>query len=354
MANEEQLKILRQGATAWNKWRAENLKTKIDLSKADLSGANLRMANLREVNLRGAALKGAHLVLSDLSWSDLREADFHEANLRETGLVCAKLNGANLEMTNLYKARLHRAILKNADLAGANLRSAVLSKADLSGSHLIFASLIDTNLEGAILTGCHIYGISTWDLKLKDADQKDLIITPLDEPAITVDNIDVAQFIYLLLHNENIRHVIDTITSKVVLILGRFTSERKSILDALKEELRKHDYLPVLFDFEGPTTRDIMESVSTLAHMSRFIIVDITDPKSVPAELAHIVPLLPSVPVQPLIYGPEKEYGMFNHIMESPSVLEPYRYENQNELLASIEEKVIAPAESKVNEIRGG
>jgi hypothetical protein len=32
-----------------------------------------------------------------------------------------------------------------------------------------------------------------------------LIITRADEPAISVDNIEVAQFIYLLLHNKKIR-----------------------------------------------------------------------------------------------------------------------------------------------------
>ena len=60
----------------------------------------------------------------------------------------------------------------------------------------------------------------------------------------------VAQFIYLLLHNDKIRQVIDTITSKAVLILGCFTDERKAVLDALREELRKFENLPILFDFE--------------------------------------------------------------------------------------------------------
>jgi hypothetical protein len=59
-----------------------------------------------------------------------------------------------------------------------------------------------------------------------------------------------------------------------VLILGRFTDERKAILDALREELRKRDYLPILFDFEVPTTR---ETVFLLARMARFIIADLTD-----------------------------------------------------------------------------
>ena len=59
-----------------------------------------------------------------------------------------------------------------------------------------------------------------------------------------------------MLHNQKIRDVIDTITSKAVLILGRFTDERKAVLDALREELRKRNYLPILFDFEKPRSRD--------------------------------------------------------------------------------------------------
>ena len=129
-----------------------------------------------------------------------------------------------------------------------------------------------------------------------------MVITSGDEPAITVDNIEVAQFVYLLLHNEKIRDVINTITSKVVLILGRFTDERKSVLDAIREELRKRDYLPILFDFNVPATRDITETVSLLARMARFIIADLTDPSSIPKELEAIVPSL-AVPIQPLLEG---------------------------------------------------
>ena len=95
------------------------------------------------------------------------------------------------------------------------------------------------------------------DLKLEGTKQQNLVITCGDEPTVTVDNIEVAQFIYLLLNTQKVRDVIDTITSKAVLILGRFTDERKAVLDALREELRKRDYLPILFDFSVPATRDI-------------------------------------------------------------------------------------------------
>jgi hypothetical protein len=86
-----------------------------------------------------------------------------------------------------------------------------------------------------------------------------------NEPEITVDNIEVAQFIHLLLNNQKIRDVINTITSKAVLILGRFTDERKAVLDALREELRKRNLLPILFDFAIPASRDVTETIKTLA-----------------------------------------------------------------------------------------
>jgi len=141
------------------------------------------------------------------------------------------------------------------------------------------------------------------------------------------------------------------LTGKVVLILGRFTPERKAILDAIREELRKRNYTPVLFDFEKPANRDITETVSTLAHMARFVIADITDAKSIPQELDRIVPNLPSVPVQPLILNSQHEYGMFEHFTRFPWVLPIHRYRDELSLLQSLTETVIAPAEQKSKEL---
>jgi hypothetical protein len=186
-----------------------------------------------------------------------------------------------------------------------------------------------------------------WNAATTNAKQQNLVITRPKESEITVDNLKVAQFIYLMLNNSEIRDVIDTITSKVVLILGRFTDERKAVLDALRKELRQQDYLPILFDFAVPTTRDITETVSLLARMARFIIADLTDPSSVPKELEAIVPSL-AVPVQPLIEGSSRPYAMFRDYWRYEWVLPVCRYEGLEPLLAMLGEKVIAPAESKM------
>ena len=100
--------------------------------------------------------------------------------------------GADLVEANLEEADLASTNLREADFAGANLAFANLARADLK-----FAILIETNLTDADLTGCRVYGISAWDLKLKGAKQRDLVITKPGQPEITVDNLEVAQFIYM-------------------------------------------------------------------------------------------------------------------------------------------------------------
>jgi hypothetical protein len=196
-----------------------------------------------------------------------------------------------------------------------------------------------------------VFGISVWNVNLVRAIQSNLLITHEDEPPIHVDNLEVAQFIYLLLNNEKIRSVIDTITSKVVLILGRFTPDRKAVLDAIRDELRKRDYSPVLFDFAKPASKDLTGTISTLANLARFIIADLTDPSSVPHELATVVPFT-VVPVQAIILEGQGEYSMFADLKSRyPWVLEPHRYKAQELLIPQLFERVIAPAEAKAKEL---
>lgn len=242
--------------------------------------------------------------------------------------------------------------LSGADLSAMDLSDADLSGADLRRADLSHAKLVATNLEGANLEGSRVYGVSAWRLRLAGAKQSGLIITPPGQPAVTTDNIETAQFLFLLLDNARLHDAIDSLTAKVVLILGRFTPPRKQILDAIRTELKSRNYTPVVFDFEKPGKRDITETVAFLANMSRFVIADITDAKSIPQELSQIVPNLPSVPVQPLLQAGSGEYSMFEHFRRYPWVLEPYQYRDVDDVVTSLVTKVIGPVEEKAHALR--
>ena len=107
--------------------------------------------------------------------------------------------------------------------------------------------------------------------------------------------------------------MIDSITSKGVLILGRFTPERKLVLDFIAQELRKYNLLPIIFDFERSGSRDFTETIKTLAGLSMFVIADITKPRSSPLELQATVPDY-QIPFIPIIQKGEKPFDMFRNL----------------------------------------
>jgi hypothetical protein len=179
-----------------------------------------------------------------------------------------------------------------------------------------------------------------------------LIITYEHEPAITVDNIEVAQFIYLLLHNEKIRDVIDTIGKKGVLLLGRFTEGRMVVLERLREKLRDLGFVPMVFNFDKPETKDFTETVRLLANLSHFVIVDITNPRSAPLELQATLPDY-MIPFAPILQEGEEPFSMFVDLQNKYDwVLQPViGYPSVDRLVEVLEEKIVRSAEAKFNQL---
>jgi hypothetical protein len=213
--------------------------------------------------------------------------------------------------------------------------------------------LVRANLADATLTRCRVYGVSAWDVKQSEGTkQQDLIVTPLGKPEITVDNIEVAQFVYLLLHNEKIRSVIDTVGKKGVLLLGRFTEGWIAVLERLRDELRKRGYLPIVFNFDNPATKDFTETIRLLAGLSKFVIADVTNPKSAPLELQATVPEI-MVPFQPIIEEGQEPFAMLADLWKKHRdwVFEPVYYSSVDALVASFDKEIIAPAEARFDEL---
>jgi Uncharacterized low-complexity proteins len=368
MANQEQVEILKQGVQVWNRWRARNLGVEVDLFGAELSGADLR-----EANLSGSDLRGADLWKADLWKADLSEADLSGASLMGASLSRAYLGGARLYGAHLFGSDLSGADLREADLSSADLREANLNETDLRGALLMGADLKRANLSGADLreanlrgtslirtvidkakiSGSLVYAINVLDLKGEFEEQKDLVITPSKTPMITVDNIKVAQFIHLILNNEEIRDVIHTLTSKSVLILGRFsTPERKSILDALRNKLREYDLIPIVFDFDRPTDKDFTETINILAGLSLFVIADITNPKSSPLELQATIPDY-QIPFVPIVQEGEQPFARMVDLQKKYNwVMDTLYYDSIESLINALKPAIIDPAIEKHNELR--
>lgn len=403
MAQAAHCALLEKGVQHWNRWRQRHPDEHPDLSGANLakatltgadlhqttlshanlsgavlSGANLSDADLSKANLHSAFLSGANLSRVDLTSANLTEAYLAWANLTRANLVCAQLaeahldeadlteanlHGANLTRAHFAKANMHGANLfeadcfradmigvdvSEADLTRANLTWADFTGADFTGARLVQANLVRTDLTGATLIGCRIFGMSAWGVKLYGAEQADLIITSNTEATIAVDDLEVAQLMHLLLNNQQLGNILHTVSSRVVLVLGQFSSDNKPILQAMREHLRATGrYIPVLFDFARLPNPRFTDTVRTLAQLSRFAIVCITDRDHALQEWQAITPILSMLPVQPVLHSPQYAYSVFDDLQDHRTALPLYRYSSRHSLMASFEERILRPLEER-------
>jgi uncharacterized protein YjbI with pentapeptide repeats len=324
-----------------------------DLSEADLSGTNLNEAKLVKSILRGAWLSEANLSGANLNEAILIKAKLSNANLSGADLTGADLSEADLSHANLSRATLSGSNLRRTRLSGANLSGANLTEANFTGADLRRSILVETIVSDAIISESYVYGINIWNLEGEFKEQNELIITPKKQSAITVDNIEIAQFVYLIMNNKKVRNVINTLTSKTVLILGRFAlTERKKILDGLRGKLREYNLLPIVFDFERPVDKDFTETIKTLAGMCYFIIADVTNPKSSPLELQATVPDY-QIPFVPIIQEGERPFAMMVDLKTKYNwVLNTVSYDSQETLMNVLKPLIIDPAMKKRQELR--
>ncbi len=407
MANAGHVDLVRDRIEHWNDWRRKNSRvlpdfTGADLSEFNLAGANLARADLSGARLEGANLSGANLARAklfraDLSQADLSRASLFKANLSQTDLAGANLNGAdlsgaflirsnlsgaslmgaclkgaNLGQASLFRAKLVKAVLREASFFKSDLTEADLSEADLEGANFqgavlegtnlraakaananfCFATLLRTNLEGAVLDHCAVYGTSLWEANLTGSFQRDLDIMPAQEPVLSVDRLQMAQLVGLLLHHEKARYDVVSITLNTVLVIGRFAEERKPVLEAIKDSLRSGGYSPLVLDFHLPGSGDKNELVKTLGRMSRFVVADLTGDRRIAATLDAVVHFLPAIPIQPIGEAGKEETVPDSHYHKYRWVLPFWGFRDPEDLAARFGPEVVAPAERKAVEIR--
>ena len=331
-----------------------------NLRSADLRGSDLRGAWLSNANLRDANLRDTQLSHADLSNTDLHGADLRHANISGTNLNYADLRYANMSAADLTGATFIGADLRDAIFAGANLsdtdfRQANLSGADLRNTNLQGSILIKANLDQADISGSRIYGITAWNLDLNDTIQNSLIISPEGEPEISVDSLEMAELLHLLVYKPNMRYVVDSVKTQAVLVIGQFTAERQAMLEGIRETLRQYGYMPIVLDFDQYVEHDMNDTLVRLGSLSRFVIADLSDPNSIAYEMVAFAEFLTSVPLQGIFCSTHKsaeQHLIFEHLQRLPHVLPVYRYETTQGLMAALGDKVIQPAEEMMKSIR--
>jgi hypothetical protein len=111
-------------------------------------------------------------------------------------------------------------------------------------------------------------------------------------------------------------------------------------------------YLPIVFNFDKPETKGFTETVRLLAGMSKFVIADITNPKSAPYKLGAIVSQT-MIPFQPIIEAGETPFAILQDLLTSypDRVFQPIQYPSVDGLVETMDAEIIGPAETRFDEL---
>lgn len=346
------------GYIKWGKWRKENQIIKPDLENANLNNIELLKYNFNNAILKGAKLNKAKLIDCEFMGANLENASLENANCSFSNFTKAILNNANFTSANLINNTMIECTCINGNFTKTSIAQNLsggsdFTSSDFTGSKIVLTNLVDCNLQKTKFIDCYlngsnlsrsnlnesiiknstIYGVSAWDLSTDGSLQENLTITNhYNDSALTVDDLEIANFIYLITNNNKVANAIDNISTKVVLILGRFTTERLETLKYIKSILMKKNYVPVLFDFEKPNQKDLTETIGLIGRMSKFVVADLTDAKSIPQELSELIPNNPSLTIYPIISKEDREYSMFEHWQKYSWVKDIFRYDTKTDL----------------------
>jgi uncharacterized protein YjbI with pentapeptide repeats len=222
------------------------------------------------------------------------------------------------------------------NLGGAKLSQCELSRALLINCNLAQAILTESRLDGTVFAGSKHEGIVTGNLAL----------TPSDEAAILVDDLEMVHLMEALLREPRWRELIARSSLRVAVVIGRFPQWRRPHLDALREELRRSEYAPLAIDLERPVGPKLRSVIANLAHLARFVIADLAGSRAFAKELQPFSFTLRDLPIQ--IVMPEGEEPPE---LPGPWAVEPHRYRDTEHLIEIFDKEILQPLERRLTAV---
>lgn len=311
---EAQARLTEGSPEAWNRWRME--------SPGALSFNRPNWYDCPGPG--GVQMKGRNRI------------DFSRYEWRSVSVYKAFAEGLHMRDAVIDDCLFEEGDFSRADFSGTTFRNTRFNKTIMTGATFTGASFINCNLNRVNLAEADfqvreisdtvIYGLSAWDLTVgEDTKQSNLVIEKSYElysdlvghgiVPLTVDDIEIAQFVYYLSNHKKLRNTLNVLNEKGVLLLGGFRDGGLERLYRLRDWFRQRGYTAMIFDFARPDNLSLTETVVTMGGLAKFIVADLTGP-SVPHELASV---LAQIKKPVIAYG--DPYAMFPDLTDHTKVV---------------------------------
>ena len=151
----------------------------------------------------------------------------------------------------------------------------------------------------------------------------------------------------MLLDSNKTRTMFSALTTSTVLILGRIGEDGSEVSQAVDKRLRMMGYIAVVFDFGRSANRSYMETIQSIASLSRIIVADIRDPYLYRNFYEMILDY--RIPVGLVLEKGNQLNPMFTDILSNDRVVKPIiQFKNFKSLIGLIKSKVVEPAEKLI------
>ncbi len=294
-----------------------------NFSGINLTGVDINRAFAEGLNMQNAVLKNVNFEEGDFSRANFNNSKFINCKFNKTILTDAFFNGSTFHNCNL-----NRVNLTNADFCVKEITETV------------------------------VYGISAWDLKTSEISiQSKLVIEKTyglyseiiaeGRIPLMVDNIELAQFIYYLSNHKKLRDTINILNNRGVLLLGKFKDGGLERLYKLRDWFSDQNYLPMIFDFDRPSSLDYTETIVTLSGLSKLVVADLSG-NSVPQELHAILTNF----VKPVIvYHDKVAYSMLKDLKRKNTYFHDIKFDGTAKNLLTLLPSKLKEAEKDFKNI---
>lgn len=335
-----------QNKVIWNDWK-NSLNEKIimfeEINFSDVVTYTVDNYNFIQVRFYGCQFK---------------EVDFFSCDFRHGIFENCEFTGprSSLEECKFQEAEFRNTNFTDTDISKSDFSSCTFINCKFNKVNFYKTSLINAVFNDCEIKDCEVFGANVWNITTTRTEQKDLRIPfgigkrgEARKEKITIDDLELANIVFLLSANENFTRLLSEFHSRFVLILGRF-GENMPRLEAIKKRLREYDYSPIVFDFQSPNALDLIEVIVFLALVSKFIIADLSEPKSVPAELQSILSNI-MIPVVPILHKDSSVYGTYSYTNRYSWILPVLVFENITDLTNRFNKAIIKPANELFEQI---
>jgi hypothetical protein len=284
--------------------------------------------------------------------------DFSNLHLSNVSIYNAFAEGLNIQNSVFENVLFSDGDFSRANFSNCQFINTKFNKTIFTDSYFHGASFINCNLNRVNLTNADfqikeirdtvIYGISSWDIKItEDSLQSNLVIERTYDLyseiisqgriPLMVDNIELAQFIYYLSNHKKLRDTINILNRKGVLLLGKFKDGGLERLYKIRDWFASQNYLPMIFDFDRPSSLDYTETIVTMSGLAKLVVADLSG-DSVPQELHAILTNF----VKPVIvYHDKAPYSMLKDLKRKNRYFHEIQFDGTIEnLLLQIPEKI--------------